>query len=322
MFDASLKVWHNGQILSWNDSTIHVASHCVHYGSSVFEGIRGYRTKKGLGIFRLNDHLQRLLDSATVYQMNVPFSVEELRRGCFELLELNVHEHPYIRPIIFRGYGALGVDPRNSPIETYMLSWNWGAYLGAEALESGVDVCVSSWRRPSPDAFPAMAKAGANYMNSQLIKMEAVADGYNEGIALDFLGNVSEGSGENIFVVYHGKLLTPPLCSCILPGITRDCVLRIASDLEIPWKEEVLPREILHIADEVFFSGTAAEITPIRSINHRTVGKGKPGPITKAIQNEFMRIISGTADNRHGWLDYGDKTASPAKKGKAKTAHA
>ena len=219
MFDQNLKVWHNGKILDWKDATIHVASHCVHYGSSVFEGIRGYHSKKGLGVFRLRDHLVRLLDSAKIYQMPVDFSLEELRQGVFDLLDLNIHENPYIRPVIFRGYSTLGVDPRNCPVETYLLSWNWGAYLGQEALDNGVEVCVSSWRRSSPDAFPAMAKAGANYMNSQLIKMEAIADGYSEGIALDSMGNVSEGSGENIFVVRHGRLLTPPLCSGILPEL-------------------------------------------------------------------------------------------------------
>jgi branched-chain amino acid aminotransferase len=303
-FDETLKVWKNGKIIPWNEATIHVASHVVHYGSSVFEGIRCYHTKSGSAIFRLTDHVQRLFDSAKIYRMPIIHSADEIRKACKDVVRANAFEEAYVRPVVFRGYGALGVDPSSCPVDTFILTWKWGAYLGKEGLERGVDVKISSWKRLAPNTLPTMAKAGANYMSSQLMKLEAIADGYAESIALTDQGFLSEGSGENLFVVMKGKLFTPPMSASILNGITRDSVIRIAKELGFDVLEQNLPRESLYLADEVFFTGTAAEVTPIRSVDRVQVGSGGRGPITAAIQTRFFDIISGKSEDRYGWLDY------------------
>ena len=294
------KIWHNGKLINWDDATIHVMSHVVHYGSSVFEGIRCYELPSGPAIFRANEHMQRLLDSAKVYRIDVDFTREQLVKGMLDVVGHNGAWPCYVRPIVLRGYGEAGVNPFNSPTEVYIINYPWGKYLGGEA--DGCDVCVSSWTRLAPNTLPAMSKSGANYMNSQLIKMEAVANGYSEGIALDSNGHVSEGSGENLFLVRNGTLITPPLSASVLPGITRDSVLTIAAELKIPVLEQTVPREALYLADEVFFSGTAVEVTPIRSVDRITVGKGTRGPITAVIQSRFFDLAMGRSEDRYGWL--------------------
>ena len=295
------KIWHNGKLIPWDDACIHVMSHVVNYGSSVFEGIRCYSLPKGPAIFRATEHIQRLLDSSKVYRIDVDFTRDELITGMLETVSVNGIWPCYIRPIVLRGYGQAGVNPFESPTEVYIVNYPWGKYLGSDA-EQGVDVCVSSWTRIAPNTLPAMAKSGANYMNSQLIKMEAIVNGYAEGIALDANGYVSEGSGENVFVVRNGVLQTAPLGNSVLPGITRDSVLTIARDLDIPIVEQGIPREMLYLSDEVFFTGTAAEITPVRSIDKISVGKGTIGPLTKRIQKEFYGIVSGQLADRFNWL--------------------
>ena len=300
--DHYAQVWHNGKFIPWEDATIHVAAHVLHYASSIFEGIRCYETPQGPAIFRLKEHTDRLVNSCKIYRMEPPYSREQLAQAMVELVRVNNVRHCYLRPLIFRGVGDMGVNPFNNPIEVYILSWAWGKYLGHEALRDGVDVCVSSWQRIAPNTLPALAKAGANYMNAQLIKMEALTNGYTEGISLDTSGSVSEGSGENIFVVRGGRIFTPPLSACILPGITRDSVITLARDLGYDLTEQTLSREMLYIADEVFFTGTAAEITPIRSVDRIPVGTGKPGPITRALQESFLAIVEGRAEDRFNWL--------------------
>lgn len=303
MLTPTEKIWHNGRFIRWEEATIHVLSHVVSYGTSVFEGIRCYATPSGPAVFRLHEHVRRLTDSAKIYRMeNLGYSSAELAAAMLELVRANHMESCYIRPIVLRGYGEMGVNPLKNPIDVYIACWSWGKYLGDEALAEGVDVCVSSWTRIAPNTLPALAKAGANYMNSQLVKMEALANGYSEGIALDANGYVSEGSGENIFVVRDGRIHTPPLGASVLPGITRDTVLTLAHELGIPLVETIIPREMLYIADEVFFSGTAAEITPIRSIDRIPVGKGRRGPIAEKLQKEFFAVINGTKPDRHQWL--------------------
>ena len=303
MLTPTEKIWHNGRFIRWEDATIHVLSHVVSYGTSVFEGIRCYSTPSGPAVFRLREHIRRMLDSAKIYRMeNLGYSADQLAEAMLEIVRVNKMDSCYIRPIVLRGYGEMGVNPLKNPIDVYIACWSWGKYLGEEALAEGVDVCVSNWNRIAPNTLPALAKAGANYMNSQLIKMEALANGYSEGIALDSAGYVSEGSGENIFVVRDGKIHTPPLGASVLPGITRDSVITIARELGIPLVETIIPREMLYIADEVFFSGTAAEITPIRSIDHIAVGKGHRGPIAEKLQREFFAIVNGTKPDGHGWL--------------------
>ena len=302
MLTPTEKIWHNGRFIAWDDAKIHVLSHVVSYGTSVFEGIRCYETLSGPAIFRLREHIRRMVDSAKIYRMEIPFSTDVLADAMTELVRVNKMESCYIRPIALRGYGEMGVYSLKNPVEMFIACWSWGKYLGEEALSSGVDVCVSSWNRLAPNTLPALAKAGANYMNSQLIKMEAVANGYAEGIGLDVAGYVSEGSGENIYVVRDGKILTPPLGASVLPGITRASVIQLAEDLGIPLVETIIPRELLYIADEVFFSGTAAEITPIRSVDRIVVGKGRRGPIAEKLQKEFFAIIEGAKPDRHGWL--------------------
>src|SRR5437868_8441343 len=294
------KIWHNGKLIDWHDATIHVMSHVVNYGSAIFEGIRCYQQPNGPAIFRADEHIQRLLNSAKIYRIELEYSLDELVQAMVELVQVNGVSPCYIRPIVLRGYGELGVNPFNSPIEVYIANYAWGKYLGKG--DEGVDVCVSSWNRIAPNTMPAMAKSGANYMNSQLIKMEAIMNGYVEGIALDVNGYVSEGSGENLFVVRNGTLLTAPLGNSVLPGITRDSVLRLAYELKIPVVEQVIPRELLYIADEVFLTGTAAEITPVRSVDKISVGKGILGPITKKVLHAFYAIIKGEAPDRFNWL--------------------
>ena len=299
--DNHHRIWRDGTFVNWEDATIHVMSHVVHYGSSVFEGIRCYATPEGPAIFRLEDHIRRLVDSAKIYRMPLKHSIETLVQGCIETVIENDMPHAYLRPIAVRTGEQMGVNPKDCPLEVFIIPWTWGTYLGAESLANGVDVCVSSWRRPAPSTHPTMAKAGGNYLNSQLSKMEAKLDDYAEGIMLDSFGLVSEGSGENLFVVRDGKLFTAPTSAGILNGITRDSVARIARDLGYEIHAMVMPREMLYIADELFFTGTAAEITPIRSVDRITVGAGGRGPITEAIQSEYMGIAEGRLPDRYGW---------------------
>jgi branched-chain amino acid aminotransferase len=306
----SPKVWKNGKFIDWNDARIHVMSHVVNYGSSVFEGIRCYETSRGSAVFRLSEHMQRLVNSAKIYRMDSKFTRDEFCDATVELIKQSGLDSCYIRPVIFRGLDeekpAFGVNPFPNPIDSYIATWQWGKYLGEEALETGIDVCVSSWTRITSNAMPTMAKAGANYMNSQLIKMEALLGGFSEGIALDDRGYVSEGSGENIFLVNNGKLITPPLGASILPGITRDSVIAIARELGIEVVEAQVQRAALYLADELFFTGTAAEITPIRSVDRITVGAGRRGDITERLQTEFFKIIDATrpAPDNAPWLTF------------------
>lgn len=310
----SPKVWKNGEIIDWNDARIHIMSHVIHYGSSVFEGIRCYNTSKGSAVFRLTEHIQRLLNSAKIYRMEQGFNRDQICEGTVELIRQSGLDECYIRPIILRGLDeenpAFGVNPFGNPVDAYIAMWQWGKYLGEEALENGIDVCVSSWTRITSNSLPSMAKAGANYMNSQLIKMEAILGGFSEGIALDDRGYVSEGSGENIFLVNGGKLITPPLGASILPGITRDSVVQIAREMGIEVVETTIQRAALYLADEVFFTGTAAEISPIRSVDRITVGSGKRGEITKRIQDEFFAIIDAKRPAPYGadWLTFVNDT--------------
>ena len=304
------KVWRNGEFIEWSDARVHVMSHVVHYGSSVFEGIRCYKTEKGSAVFRLKEHMQRLVNSAKVYRMDSKFSKQEFIDATVELVRESGLDECYIRPVIFRGLDeenpAFGVYPLNNPVESYIAAWQWGKYLGEEALEQGIDVCVSSWTRITSNSLPAVAKAGANYMNSQLIKMEAKLGGYAEGIALDDRGYVSEGSGENLFIVNNGRLLTPPLGASILPGITRDSVIKIAKELGIEVEETNVQRAALYLADELFFTGTAAEITPIRTVDKIQVGSGKRGEITEKLQEEFFKVIRAErpAPDNADWLTF------------------
>jgi branched-chain amino acid aminotransferase len=297
---TTTKIWHNGDLIPWEQANIHVMSHVIHYGSSVFEGLRCYGQPQGSAVFRLPEHMQRLLDSAKIYRMDLPYTLEELCAGVVDLIEANGVSPCYIRPIALRGYGEIGVSPKGSPIEIYIANFSWGKYM--QGGDDGSDVCVSSWNRLAPNTMPSLAKAGANYMNSQLIRMEADANGYAEGIALDVNGLVSEGSGENVFVVRNGVIYTPPLSNCALSGITRDSVLTIARHLGFTVVEQSFPRELLYIADEVFFTGTAAEVSPIRSVDRVVINDGKPGEITKKIAEEFMGIANGLKPDRFGWL--------------------
>lgn len=297
-------VWKNGRLIPWKDATIHMASHVVHYGSSIFEGLRAYETKKGPAIFRLAEHTRRLFNSCKIYRMEVPYTRDEINSAVVECVRANAFKSCYIRPIVYRGYGTLGVNPMPNPVDCAVLVWEWGRYLGPEAMENGVDVCVSSWWRMAPNTFPALAKSGANYMNSQLIKMEALLEGYEEGIALNIRGHISEGSGENLFLVKDGAVLTPPLSSSVLPGITRDSVMTLFREMGVRVVEETLPRELLYIADEVFFTGSAAEITPIRSIDKIVIGDGKRGPLTARVQAAYFEIIDGTREDGRGWLTF------------------
>jgi branched-chain amino acid aminotransferase len=307
----SEKIWMNGEFVPWDEAKVHVLSHVLHYGSSVFEGIRAYHTKTGTAIFRLGEHIERLTHSAKVYRMKSAFSAEQIERACLETVAINGLKECYIRPLVYRGYAHVGVNPIGTPIETMIAAYPWGKYLGEEAITKGVAVKVGTWARMAPNTLPALAKAGGNYLNSQLLKLEAIEDGYAEAIALDTNGYVSEGSGENIFIVVKGELLTPPVSSSILAGITRDSVLRLARDLGYTVREAVIPREMLYIADEFFFTGTAVEVTPVTSVDRVPVGNGERGPVTKAIQDAFFGIVKGELPDRYGWL-------SPVPQGAAK----
>ena len=295
-------IWMNGTFVAFEDAKIHVLSHVVHYGSSVFEGIRAYDTAVGTAVFRLDRHMKRMLDSCKIARIDCPYGYDELMEVTKETVRRNGGQACYIRPVVYRGYKTLGVNPTGVPVEVAIATLNWGKYLGKDALEKGIAVRVASWNRQAPNTFPSMAKTGANYLNSQLIKLEAVADGYEEGIALDIFGLVAEGSGENIFLVREGVLYTPPIASSILAGITRDSIIVLARDQGIEVREENIPREMLYIADEVFFTGTAAEITPITSIDRIQVGDGAVGPTTRKLQAGFFDIIEGRAKDRYGWL--------------------
>ncbi|MCK4606749.1 MAG: branched-chain amino acid transaminase [candidate division Zixibacteria bacterium] len=295
-------IWMNGRMVKWDDAKIHVLSHVVHYGSSVFEGMRTYMTPGGTACFRLRDHSERLLNSAKIYRMPLGYTAEEIDQAILDTIGINGLNECYVRPIAYRGYDSLGVDPTPCPVELTIAAWPWGKYLGPEALENGVSVCFSSWNRIAPNTMPAMAKAGANYMNSQLIKLEAISHGYVEGIALDVHGNVSEGSAENIFLVRKGVLITPTFAASILPGITRNSVIKLAEDMGIKVIEQNVPREALYLADEVFFTGSAAEISPISKIDNIVIGCGKAGPITKQLQKAFFDIVNGKVEDKYGWL--------------------
>ena len=297
------KIWMNGKLVNWNDAKIHVLSHVVHYGSSWFEGIRCYDTKKGVAIFRLDKHLERLYDSVKIYHAAIPYTRQQLEQAIIETIQVNNMRSCYIRPIVYRGYGDVGVNPLNNPVDVAIAVWDWGTYLGAEALSKGIDVCVSTWTRPAANTLPTISKAGGNYLNSQLIKIEAIKAGFVEGIALDTNGHVSEGSGENIFMVKNNDVYTPPFTSSILPGITRSAAITILKEAGYRVVEAPVSREMLIVANEIFFTGTAAEITPIRSVDRQPVGDGNVGPITKAVQNAFFEVVHDGKDSR-GWLKF------------------
>ena len=296
-------IWHNGKLIPWNDANIHVMSHVVHYGSSVFEGIRCYHQASAAqptsGVFRLEEHMQRFRDSAHIYRMPLPFSIPEMSQAVIDVIEANGIAPCYIRPVAFRGYGEMGINPLKSPVEVYVANFPWGKYVTGN---EGANVCVSSWSRLAPNTMPSLAKAGANYMNSQLIRMEAEINGYDEGIALDVNGTLSEGSGENLFLVRGGTIYTTPLANSVLNGITRNSIITLAKELGIPVVEQALPRELLYICDEAFFTGTAVEVTHIRSVDRILIGDGSLGPITRALHDEFFGIVNGTKRDRHGWL--------------------
>ncbi len=298
------KIWYDGKFVEWDEATTHILSHVVHYGSSVFESMRCYKTKKGPGIFRLRDHVARLSDSARIYRMALPVSREELSQAIIETVKVNQLEKCYIRPFAFRGCGNMGVNPLDNPVHVAIAAWDWGEYLGKEALEKGVAVKVSSWNKSAPNTIPSLAKAGGNYLNSQLAKMEAVEDGFEEGVMLDVFGYVSEGSAENIFIIRNGVIFTPPTSSSILAGMTRHSVFVIARDLGIRIEQHLIPREALYIADEIFFSGTAAEITPVTSVDRIPIGDGKPGSISLKIQQHFFRIVQAEIEDIHGWVTH------------------
>lgn len=301
------KIWFNGDLVAHEDATIHVLSHVVHYGSSVFEGIRCYKTDRGPAIFRLREHMQRLVDSAKIHRMEIPYSLDDLCAACVDTVTESGLEACYLRPIVFRGHGPMGVNPLKNPVETVVAVWEWGKYLGPEALEQGVDVQVSSWSRNAPNTTPSLAKAGANYLNASLIKMEAIKNGYSEGIALSVDGLLSEGSGENLFIVKRGKLYTPPTGLSVLPGITRDTIITLAKERGYEIEEKLIPREALYIADELFFTGTAAEVTPIRSVDQITVGAGCRGPITEELQAAYMDAVEGRSEHDE-WLTFVTKS--------------
>jgi len=309
-FPKSDSIWMNGKLVPWDDAKIHIGSHVIHYGSAVFEGIRCYSTPEGPAVFRLDAHTERLFGSAKIYRMDVPYSPEEIDRAILETIAANRLDACYIRPVVYRGYGQLGVNPFPCPVDVAVMVWDWGKYLGTEALDKGVDVRVSSWTRIAPNTLPAMAKSSANYMNAQLIKMEAIKEGYAEGIALSPEGYLSEGSSENLFVVHKGSLLTPPLVCSVLPGITRDSVIALARRLGIPVVEQPIPREALYVADELFFTGTAAEVTPIRSVDKITIGRGARGPVTEALQRAFFDVIEGRVPDEFGWLTFVRESAT------------
>ena len=298
------KIWMNGSLVDWADAKIHIGAHVVHYGSAVFEGARCYETSRGSACFRLDAHLERLFDSCKIYRMEPPLTYNDMHQAVLQTIRANQYKACYIRPIVYRGYHTLGVNPLPCPVDSAVLLWEWGAYLGQDALTNGVDVCVSSWSRSAPNTFPTLAKTSANYANSTLVKMEAIVEGYSEGIAPDTGGYLSEGSGQNLFLVRNDIIYTPPVTAAILPGITRDSILTLAQDLGFKVREEMLPREMLYIADEAFFVGTAVEVTPIRTVDKIPVGNGRRGPITEAVQQAFFDTINGVVADKHGWLEY------------------
>jgi len=296
-------IWFNGKLVPFEDATVHVLSHVLHYGTSVFEGIRCYNTEqKGPAIFRLREHLQRLFESAKIYRMEIPYTIDELETATMDTIAKSGLEGCYIRPLVYRGMGPMGVNPLNNPVETMIAVWEWGAYLGPEALAEGVDVKVSSWARVAPNKVPTMAKAGGNYVNAALAKMDAVLGGFTEGIMLSTEGFVAEGSGENLFLIRGGKIYTAPVGLSILPGITRDAIIKMAREMGYSVEEKMIPREALYVADELFFTGTAAEVTPIRSVDKYTIGSGRRGPITKSLQDAFFDVVKRGIDS-HGWLE-------------------
>lgn len=302
--NATKYIWFNGSLVPWEQATVHVMTHALHYGSSVFEGVRAYSTPSGPAIFRLKPHTRRLFDSAKIYRMEPAYTQDQINEACKTVVRENGLKSAYLRPLIWRGYGEVGVFPLKNPVEVMVAAVEWGAYLGEEALENGVDVGVSSWTRLAPNTIPTMAKAGGNYLSSQLIVMEAVRNGYSEGISLDINGMISEGSGENLFLIRDGVIYTPPITAATLPGITRDSVLTLAKHLGYEVREQNLPRELLYLADELFFTGTAAEISPIRSVDGVTIGAGKRGPITTVLQKAFFGLFTGETEDLWGWLDY------------------
>jgi branched-chain amino acid aminotransferase len=309
---ATPYIWFNGKLVAWENATVHVLAHALHYGSSVFEGVRAYETPQGVAIFRLRDHTQRLYDSAKIYRMQLPFEPAQINAACRVVAVNDLARGAYIRPIAFRGYGEIGVAPKHEPpIDVAIAAWEWGKYLGHESEESGVDVCISSWQRVAPNTLPALAKAGGNYLSSQLISLEAKRLGFAEGIGLAPDGTVSEGAGENLFVVKNGVLLTPSLAHSVLSGITRDTVIRLAQERGIEVRESAVPRELLYLADELFFTGTAAEVTPIRSVDRIQIGAGRRGPITEVLQKAFFGLFNGAAADKWGWLDYVDMQFKP-----------
>jgi len=310
---ATPYIWFNGKLVAWEKATVHVLAHALHYGSSVFEGIRAYETPRGVAIFRLRDHTRRLFDSAKVYRIQLPFTPEQIDDACRQTVAVNeLSRGAYIRPVAFRGYGEIGVAPKiDPPVEVAIAAWEWGKYLGHESEANGVDVCVSSWQRVAPNTLPAMAKAAGNYLSSQLISMEAKRLGFAEGIGLAPDGTVSEGAGENLFIVKDGVLLTPGLTHSVLGGITRATVIKLARERGLEVRETGIPRELLYLADELFFTGTAAEVTPIRSVDRIPVGNGKRGPVTEQLQSAFFGLFSGATEDKWGWLDYVDMHAKP-----------
>jgi branched-chain amino acid aminotransferase len=318
---ATPYIWFNGKLVPWEKATVHVLSHALHYGSSVFEGVRAYETPRGVAIFRLRDHTKRLFDSAKVYRIQIPFTQDQLNDATREVIAVNsLSRGAYIRPVAFRGYGEIGVAPKiDPPVDVAIAAWEWGKYLGDESAAAGVDVCVSSWQRVAPNTLPALAKAGGNYLSSQLISQEAKRLGFAEGIGLAPDGTVSEGAGENIFLVKDGVLLTPNLAHSVLSGLTRDTIMTLARQQGFEVRETSIPREMLYLCDELFFTGTAAEVTPIRSVDRITVGAGHRGPITEKLQRAFFGLFSGATHDQWGWLDYVDMkmSARPA----AATAH-
>ncbi|HWH50502.1 MAG TPA: branched-chain amino acid transaminase [Gemmatimonadaceae bacterium] len=297
-------IWRDGEFVRWKDATVHVLAHSMQFGSSAFEGIRCYGTPRGPAIFRLEDHLQRLIDSCTMYRMELGYSLDELVAACCELVEKNGMESCYIRPMVIRGYGAGGMVPFDSPIEVFLPCWPWGTYLGEGALENGVDACVSSWNRMAPNTIPSMAKIAGNYLSGQLIKTEALRNGFAEGLALTPNGMLSEGSGQNVFVVHHGTVYTPTVNGTLLHGITRNAIITLIRDMGLPIVEQELPREMLYMADEIFLTGTASEVTPVRSVDRIQTGNGRRGPITTQVQQRFLDLVKGVGEDPYGWLTY------------------
>src|SRR5215472_4033027 len=310
---ATQFIWFNGKLVPWEKATVHVLSHALHYGSSVFEGVRAYETPRGVAIFRLRDHTRRLFDSAKVYRITIPYSAEAVNEACRQVIAANgLKRGAYIRPVVFRGYGEIGVTPKiEPPTEVAIAAWEWGGYLGHGAEDAGVDACVASWQRAAPNTLPALAKAAGNYLSSQLIGMEARRLGFAEGIGLAADGTLSEGSGENLFLVKDGVLLTPALAHSVLGGLTRDTVIRLARERGVEVRETAIPREMLYLADELFFTGTAAEVTPIKSVDRITVGNGRRGPVTETLQNGFFGLFTGKTPDKWGWLDHVDMAAKP-----------